>query len=61
MSIYASVLSGMQFWQHKRQYQIKGTLGLCDHKTWDAVVVELYKAVHTRGGRVVGKFRGDAC
>ena len=44
-SIYASVLSGIQFWQHKRQHQIKGTLGLCDHKTWDVAVGELYKAV----------------
>lgn len=44
-SVIAAVLSGLQFWQFKRFFQITGTLGLCSRKKWDSVVVEMYHAI----------------
>ena len=43
--VFAAVLSGIQFWQFKRFFQITGTLGFCEHKKWDGLVVKLYDVV----------------
>lgn len=43
--VFAAVLSGIQFWQFKRFFQITGTLGSCEHKKWDGLVVKLYAGV----------------
>jgi hypothetical protein len=43
--VYAAVLSGIQYWQYRRFFQITGILGLCEHKKWDSLVTELYDGV----------------
>lgn len=43
--VFAAVLSGIQFWQFKRFFQITGTLGFCEHNKWDGLVVKLYDGV----------------
>ena len=43
--VYAAVLSGIQYWQFRRFFQITGILGLCEHKKWDSLVIKLYDAV----------------
>ena len=43
--VYAAVLSGIQYWQYRRFFQITGILGLCEHKKWDNLVAELYDGV----------------
>ena len=43
--VYAAVLSGIQYWQFRRFFQITGILGLCDHKKWDNLVTKLYDSV----------------
>ena len=40
--VVGAVLSGLQFWQYRRFFQIVGILGLCDRKKWDRVVQTIY-------------------
>ena len=43
--VYAAVLSGLQYWQFRRFFQITGRLGLCDRKKWDRLVKKLYVGI----------------
>lgn len=45
-SVIGALLSGIQYWQFQRFFQITGTLGLCSKKKWDELVVKVYHGVN---------------